>query len=270
MEKKIIYTAAIWALTAVFSASAWYYSWIIHTNAVFESLISRLELDLKKEREKNIILTQLLTKQKDEQILQRNNSFENMDFETDDSLQKFLNPENGFNNKKYIPQSLERISSNVIYDSKWWNQVLRKEAKDALEEMWKKFEQETWEKINVVSAYRSYDYQVWIKKWWCPDNLCANPGFSEHQTGLVVDLWSASSKDNWYSNVKLKKYFSWLNENAYKFGFHNTYQKWRDVDWYEIEPWHWRYLWVELATYLRENNLTFAEFYKEKTKNEKK
>ena len=136
--------------------------------------------------------------------------------------------------------------------------------------MWKKFEQETWEKINVVSAYRSYDYQVWIKKWWCSDNLCANPGFSEHQTGLVVDLWSASSKDNWYSNVKLKKYFSWLNENAYKFGFHNTYQKWRDVDWYEIEPWHWRYLWVELATYLRENNLTFAEFYKEKTKNEKK
>ena len=55
MEKKIIYTAAIWALTAVFSASAWYYSWIIHTNAVFEPLISRLELDLKKEREKNII-----------------------------------------------------------------------------------------------------------------------------------------------------------------------------------------------------------------------
>ena len=54
MEKKIIYTAAIWALTAVFSASAWYYSWIIHTNAVFESLISRLELDLKKEREKKI------------------------------------------------------------------------------------------------------------------------------------------------------------------------------------------------------------------------
>ena len=270
MEKKIIYTAAIWALTAVFSASAWFYSGIIHTNAVFEPLISRLELDLKKEREKNIILTQLLTKQKEEQTPQRNNFFENMDFETDDSLQKFLNPENGFNNKKYIPQSLEKISSNVIYDSKWWNQVLRKEAKDALEEMWKKFEQETWEKINVVSAYRSYDYQVWIKRWWCPDNLCANPGFSEHQTGLVVDLWSASSKDNWYSNVKLKKYFSWLNENAHKFGFHNTYQKWRDVDWYEIEPWHWRYLWVELATYLRENNLTFAEFYKEKTKNEKK
>ena len=49
MEKKIIYTAAIWALTAVFSASAWYYSWIIHTNAVFEPLISRLELDLKKD-----------------------------------------------------------------------------------------------------------------------------------------------------------------------------------------------------------------------------
>jgi hypothetical protein len=85
---------------------------------VFEPLISRLELDLKKEREKNIILTQLLTKQKEEQTSQRSNSFEGMDFETDDSLQKFLNPENGFNNKKYIPQSLEKISSNVIYDSK--------------------------------------------------------------------------------------------------------------------------------------------------------
>jgi LAS superfamily LD-carboxypeptidase LdcB len=35
------------------------------------------------------------------------------------------------------------------------------------------------------------------------------------------------------------------------------------VDWYEIEPWHWRYLWVELATYLKNKDLTIAEFYNE-------
>jgi D-alanyl-D-alanine carboxypeptidase len=64
----------------------------------------------------------------------------------------------------------------------------------------------------------------------------------------------------------LKKYYKWLDENAYKYGFHNTYQKWLEIDWYEIEPWHWRYMWVELATYLKDNNLTIAEFYFNKEK----
>jgi LAS superfamily LD-carboxypeptidase LdcB len=53
-----------------------------------------------------------------------------------------------------------------------------------------------------------------------------------------------------------------MKENAYRYGFHNTYQKWVKVDWYEIEPWHWRYLWISLAKKLYDENITFAEYYK--------
>jgi D-alanyl-D-alanine carboxypeptidase len=120
------------------------------------------------------------------------------------------------------------------------------------------------ENIAVVSAYRSYKYQVSIKSGWCPDNLCAKAGFSEHQSGLAVDLWEASTEYNWKTDPKLKKYYKWLEENAYKYGFHNTYQKWLDVDSYEVEPWHFRYLWKYLAKYLYDEKMTFAEYYYQK------
>ena len=182
----------------------------------------------------------------------------------DESIKKFVTSNKSFDNKKYIPVTLVKISSEYVSDSKWWSQVLRSEANIFLQSMAEQFFKDTWEKIVVVSAYRSYDYQIWIKSRWCPDNLCAKAGFSEHQSGLAVDLWDASTNNDWQTNKKLQKYYKWLNENAHNYGFHNTYQKWLKIDWYEIEPWHWRYLWKELATYLKENNLTIAEYYNNK------
>jgi D-alanyl-D-alanine carboxypeptidase len=128
------------------------------------------------------------------------------------------------------------------------------------------FFNELWEKIIIVSAYRSYDYQKWIKAWWCLDNLCAKAWYSEHQTWLAVDLWDASNNEIWKKSKNFMKYYEWLNNNAYKYGFTNTYKKWIDIDWYEIEPWHWRYIWIEIATFLKENNLTLAELYSENSK----
>jgi D-alanyl-D-alanine carboxypeptidase len=116
-------------------------------------------------------------------------------------------------------------------------------------------------KLEVVSAYRSYAYQKWIKDRGCPDNLCAKAGYSEHQSGLAVDFFEASTQQAWEENEELQKYFEWLNIHAYKYGFINTYQKWVEIDGYEVEPWHWRYVWVQLAEYIIGNNITFAEFY---------
>jgi D-alanyl-D-alanine carboxypeptidase len=56
--------------------------------------------------------------------------------------------------------------------------------------------------------------------------------------------------------------------HAHTYGFTNTYQKGLDIDWYEIEPWHWRYVWVDIASYLSENNITIAEFYYQQKKND--
>jgi D-alanyl-D-alanine carboxypeptidase len=113
----------------------------------------------------------------------------------------------------------------------------------------------------VVSSYRSYAYQAGIKARWCPDNLCAKAGYSEHQSWLTADLWSASSNAYWKSSSRLMWFYNWLVENAHLYWFSNSYQNGREVDGYEIEPWHWRYMWVKFASYLKQENMTFAQFY---------
>jgi len=183
-----------------------------------------------------------------------------IDLEKDNSIQKFVNNKVSFNDVKYIPKDLVELKWEFIIDLKWYWKM-RKEAKEALNKMWKDFYDYFHQKIRVVSSYRSYLYQKWIKDRGCPDNLCSNPWFSEHQTGLAVDLWEASSQKVFLSNIKYSKYFEWLNKNAYKYWFANTYIKWLKIDWYEIEPWHWRYLWIPFATYLKNHNMTIAEFF---------
>jgi D-alanyl-D-alanine carboxypeptidase len=186
-----------------------------------------------------------------------------LDLDTDNSITKFVNSSVSFNNKKYIPENLIWFEGTNLIDTKW-NWTLRLEALRALVELNKTFYDVFNKNIKVASSYRSYDYQQWIKEWWCPDNLCAKAGYSEHQSGLVVDLWETTTNSQFMSNRILATYYYWLNDNAHKYGFHNTYVKWLNIDWYEIEPWHWRYMWVELATYLKDNNLTIAEFYNNK------
>lgn len=219
------------------------------------------ELRIQKEKEQEVNKKWVIKSENTvKNLTQKQNTI--IDHISDDSIKKFVTSNKSFNNKKYIPNNLASISSKFVYDTKWWTQILRKVANDNLQLMAEQFFNDTWEKIVVVSAYRSYDYQKWIKDWWCPDNLCAKAGNSEHQSWLAVDLWDATTNYEWKKSTKLKKYYKWLDENAYKYGFHNTYQRWLKIDWYEIEPWHWRYVWKELSKYLIENNQTLAEYYK--------
>lgn len=184
------------------------------------------------------------------------------DFLSDDSYQKFVNNEISFTQKSYIPEDLEKISWEFIIDTKG-NQTLRKEVVKNLHLLAQDFYTTFWEKLVVVSAYRSYAYQVGIKQRGCSDLYCAKAWYSEHQSWLAFDLFEASSQDEFLAKTHLKKYYDWLSENAHLYGFHNTYQKGKNIDGYAIEPWHWRYVWVELATQLKNEGKTFAEFVKE-------
>lgn len=183
-----------------------------------------------------------------------------LDFQTDNSITKYIDNKISYNNKKYIPKNLVNLKWDFIIDTKW-NQKIRKITLKNLDKLSKDFYNTFWKKLRVVSAYRSYIYQKWIKNRGCPDNLCANAGYSEHQSGLAFDLWEASTKERFEKNQKLKIYFDWMKQNAFKYWFENSYQNWKKIDWYAIEPWHWRYVWNNLAKYLHKNKLTFAQFY---------
>jgi len=191
------------------------------------------------------------------------------DFDNDDSLQKFLSTYHPFLDTSYVPADLLPITSSfTANDVRKFK--LREEAGIAFADMaWHFRDAFDGDKLAVTSAYRSKWYQDYLVKQWCSANACAQAGTSEHQAWLAVDLKVVGKWGRWCSldvTEKTNKYYDWLKDNAAKFGFHNTYQKWVAVDGKIVEWRHRRYLWVELATLLAEKNQTLAEYYKS-TKN---
>lgn len=88
----------------------------------------------------------------------------------------------------------------------------------------------------------------------------AIPGTGEHETGLAVDIVSEKYQilDEKQEETEVQK---WLIENSYKYGFVLRYPtNKRDITMINYEPWHYRYVGVENATYMKENNMCLEEF----------
>ena len=89
------------------------------------------------------------------------------------------------------------------------------------------------------------------------------PGASEHQIGLALDIVSNkyTSLDEGFGETEEG---IWLAENSYRFGFILRYPLGKEyITGIEYEPWHFRYVGVEAATVIKENNLTLEEFWDE-------
>ena len=92
----------------------------------------------------------------------------------------------------------------------------------------------------------------------------APPGTSEHNTGLAVDILSI---DYYTHHSSIEESFEydpeaiWMKENCAKYGFILRYPKGKsDITGIIFEPWHFRYVGVEIATYIMENDLTLEEY----------
>lgn len=116
--------------------------------------------------------------------------------------------------------------------------------------------------IPLVSGYRSYQtqksiYNSYVSRWGVEytDTVSARPGHSEHQTGLAFDVGELSS------NYGETKPGIWLRENCYKYGFIIRYLKGKEsITGYSYEPWHIRYVGVEVATEIMKRNITLEEY----------
>ena len=177
------------------------------------------------------------------------------DIESDYSFQKYVSDKNVLQNKQYEPSDLVPFNADNIVN-KAARPYLRQAAATAFDEMTESFYKEFWKKIYVASAYRTYQDQVRLFDEWCSSIRCAKIWASEHQLGLAVDIHVATK--NWYVHFS-SWYLDWMNENAYKYGFINTYSKWPKVDWKMKEIRQRRYVWVPFATELHEKNQSFAE-----------
>jgi len=89
------------------------------------------------------------------------------------------------------------------------------------------------------------------------------PGASEHQIGLALDITSDTyyTLDEGFEDTAEGK---WLAEHSHEYGFILRYPKGKEyVTSIGYEPWHFRYVGVEAATVIKENDLTLEEFWDE-------
>lgn len=127
------------------------------------------------------------------------------------------------------------------------------------------------EGLNIVvdSGYRSYEYQqeVWNhnlqeKGLEHTEKFVAPPGTSEHQTGLAIDFACFRNDEYLDDLTENDPELIWLMQNAHQYGFILRYPKGKeDITGYNFEPWHFRYVGINLSKYIYENNLTLEEFY---------
>ena len=126
----------------------------------------------------------------------------------------------------------------------------------------------------LISGYRSYAQQeIAYRKWQEKEPeraaiLSARPGHSEHQLGTAVDFGSPELPDIvGVPDIEFHTYFYqtsegvWLGENAHRFGFTLSYPRdGSDITGFFYEPWHFRYVGVELATALHESGQTLTAY----------
>jgi LAS superfamily LD-carboxypeptidase LdcB len=117
--------------------------------------------------------------------------------------------------------------------------------------------------LRINSAYRSYGTQAKIKTGFnfvygegTANNFSADQGYSEHQLGTTVDFSTPNSGGDFKFGET--EAFAWLTNNAYKYGFILSYPE--GNGYYQYEPWHWRFVGVELATKMRNENKRFYEY----------
>lgn len=117
--------------------------------------------------------------------------------------------------------------------------------------------------LYVYSAFRPFEEQRALKEQYTvvygegtANQFSADQGYSEHQLGTTVDLITTGIGGT-LSGFEGTGAYQWLLNNAYKYGFVLSYPK--NNNHYVFEPWHWRFVGVELATSLHNSGKDFYD-----------
>lgn len=156
--------------------------------------------------------------------------------------------------ESYVPEDLTQVE----------NTYMRKEAADNMVKMVTDMRTQGLTVI-LLSGYRGYNKQVMLYNGYIKkdgkdkaDTYSARPGHSEHQSGLAMDL---SNTWDLYEGFENTPEFAWLSDHAHEYGYILRYTKDKVyMTGYVYEPWHYRYVGIDVATKIHDENLTFEEY----------
>ncbi|SPF37544.1 D-alanyl-D-alanine carboxypeptidase (fragment) [Candidatus Desulfosporosinus infrequens] len=175
-----------------------------------------------------------------------------------------INRENGLP-AEYVPPDLVVPAIPFTFQEYDPKKQMRKEASQALEQLFTKAKHDNITLMGV-SGYRSYERQAQIyarniQVSPIKAQFSAPPGCSEHQTGLAIDVSSASNNYNLSQSFSATPEGQWLAQTASAFGFIIRYQHGKEnITGYQAEPWHIRYVGIDVAQIITLNELTLEEY----------
>ncbi len=170
-------------------------------------------------------------------------------------------------NKYYYLERDFEPEDLVLVENEAEKLYLREEAKAAYLEMKEAMKKQDL-KINLSSAYRSYNTQEKLYNEEVEKNgkemadiNIARPGHSEHQLGLVIDVNSGSVPFEPFGKTAS---YTWVKDNAHRFGYIIRYKGNPELTGYQVEEWHLRYVGKDVAIDMYESNISVLEEFLDK------
>ncbi len=159
----------------------------------------------------------------------------------------------------YVPSDLTSVTIPRFREI-----FLRSDANEALTNLYNASKNEGAEFL-ALSGYRSYSTQSDIyyshvaNRGEAKANThSAKPGYSEHQTGLAIDVSLDGTLEQSFGDTEAGIF---IKENAHNYGFVISYPKGKEeLTGYQYEPWHLRYVGENYATMVYNSGLTWSEF----------
>ena len=173
-------------------------------------------------------------------------------------------------NEDYIPSDLVDMSDD--YANNYYRQLqLRSEAYEWFKKMVDDAKADDI-KFYAESGHRSFKFQRTLYNNYVNNYgyskasmYAARPGFSEHELGTAVDI------ANIYTIEEDDPEYIWIRKNGYKYGYIFRYtEKWQDLTGFAPESWHIRYVGVDVATTMHNENISFEEYWIKYVNNKKK
>ncbi|MFD2331566.1 D-alanyl-D-alanine carboxypeptidase family protein [Cohnella sp. GCM10020058] len=167
----------------------------------------------------------------------------------------------------YAPDDLVKPDVEFSFSGDSPKQKMRKTAASALEKLFAGAQKDGIT-LKAVSGYRSYATQKSIftrnadlKGEEVANRTSARPGQSEHQTGLAMDVSSASANYELEQKFGDTKEGKWLAAHCAEYGFIIRFLKGEeDVTGYSYEPWHVRYVGKEAAKQIMKQGVTLEAY----------
>lgn len=166
-----------------------------------------------------------------------------------------------FLNENYTPTNLREIPKEYVFDENRDYQIHQEiwpNLKDLMDSA-----QNAGHELKIISAYRSFGEQAILKNGYVvtygagtANQFSADQGYSEHQLGTTIDFTNTTLGSR-FSEFGESKSFQWLKENAHRFGFILSYPE--GNSYYQYEPWHWRFVGIELAKKLNKEGRNFYD-----------